>query len=176
MAITATLQDLLIRDLQRLYQAGHQLLRALPKFAKAASNPGLRQQLLTQCKALDPQMKRLTVGLKLLGSSPSSGTCPAMAGLIDEAMDALYLVGPNDIRDAQLLSAVRRIGLYTAEIQETALAYARRIGQKEAAALLAETCVETEAVNTGLAGLVEGICAAAGATRPQVAPPKARSA
>lgn len=79
-----SLQDLFIEDLKDLYSAETQLTKALPKMAKAATDPDLKQAFQTHLAETENQIKRLEQIFEELDESPKGKKCKAMEGLIEE--------------------------------------------------------------------------------------------
>jgi ferritin-like metal-binding protein YciE len=142
MPIIGSLRDLLVVELQILHQAESVLRKALPKIAKAASRPDIRERLRTYQNETEEQGKRLERALTLLEATSRVRDCRAMVGLVGEAEEAIYQVGPNAVRDANLIGKTQRIAHYQMAAYAVAEVYARKIGQFEVAVLLALTQAE----------------------------------
>jgi ferritin-like metal-binding protein YciE len=153
MPIIGSLRDLLVADLQILYQAEVRLHKALTKIAKASSRPLLKERFGAIRQQTEEHARRLERGLRLLDALPNLRECRAMAGLIEEAEEAIFQVGPNALRDANLTGTSQRIAHYKMAAYAGAEIYARKIGQPELAVLLALTQAETAEANRNLAAI-----------------------
>src|SRR5947209_11071882 len=107
-----SMEDLLLDQLQDLYDAENQLVKALPKMADAATFPQLKagfQQHLEQTKG---HVRRLEQCFELLGSKAKSKTCAAMKGLIEEGSEMISAGGDDAVRDAGLICAGQKVEHY----------------------------------------------------------------
>src|SRR4051812_33305605 len=105
MADVTSLKELLIEELKDLYSAETQLVKALPKMAKAASDESLKSGFLEHLEEPREHVNRLEQALEKLEASPKGKTCAAMKGLVEEGNEAIELEGPDAIRDADLIGA-----------------------------------------------------------------------
>src|SRR5450631_1181618 len=124
MSAILTFHDLLINELQDLFFAEHQLLKALPKMAKAASNPKLKSGFISHLGQTREHVKRLATALGILGCPPKGKTCHAMLGLVKEGAEAIETKGPAAVRDAALIGAAQRVEHYEMAGYGTARAFA----------------------------------------------------
>jgi len=150
MAIIGSLRDLLVLDLHILHQAETRLQTAWPKLAKAAVRPEAKELFREgQARAAAAGL-RLDRALKLLGSGPSFRECRAMTGLLDEGEEASHQVGPNAVREANLLGIALRIVNYKVVTYRVASSYGRQLGVDAVVAALAETLAELAEANRKL--------------------------
>jgi ferritin-like metal-binding protein YciE len=157
MASAASLKDLLIDELKDLYSAEQQLVKALPKMAKAASNPKLKNGFNEHLEQTKGHVARLEEAFSSLGEKARSKTCKAMRGLVEEGAEAIDLDGPEAVRDACLIGAAQRVEHYEIAAYGTVRAFASTIGEQEVADLMGETLreeAETDKKLTTLAGSV----------------------
>jgi ferritin-like metal-binding protein YciE len=136
------LEELLIDELKDLYSAENQLVKALPKLAKAASNEELRSGIQQHLEETKEHVERLERAFDILEESPKGKTCAAMKGLVEEGQEAIGMKGPEAIRDAQIIGAAQRVEHYEIAAYGTARSFAETLGQKEVAQLLQETLDE----------------------------------
>jgi ferritin-like metal-binding protein YciE len=136
------LQELLIAELQDVYNAEQQLVKALPKMAKAAVNPKLKGAFRAHLKETKGHVTRLKQAFKLLGEPARGKPCKAMKGLIDEGAEAIKENDPSLTRDAQLIGAAQRVEHYEIAAYGTMRAMARLLGHTRVAALMTKTIVE----------------------------------
>lgn len=136
------LQDLLIDQLQDLYNAEKQLVKALPKMAKASSNPELREAFESHLQETQGHVDRLERAFEALGVRARGKTCYAMKGLVEEGEEAIKENAPDSVKDASLVAAAQRVEHYEIAGYGTARSFARSLGQDEVAELLQQTLSE----------------------------------
>lgn len=161
MSATPTLHSLLIDELKDLFYAEKHLLKALPKMAKAATNPELKAGFTAHLAETRKQVARLTEALKILGLPAKGKVCHAMLGLIEEGAEAIDLKGPAAVRDAALISSAQRVEHYEMAGYGTARAFAHAVGENRVAGLLQETLDEEGDTNKKLTAISETVNAAA---------------
>ena len=137
-----TLDKLFTDELKDLYSAEAQLLRALPKMAKAASSETLRTAFETHAEETEVQKQRLDKIGELCDIKLNGKKCVAMEGLIEEGKEILQADGPGPVIDAALIGAAQRVEHYEISAYGTARALAEQLGYADAVALLDETIME----------------------------------
>jgi ferritin-like metal-binding protein YciE len=152
-----SLRDLLVDELKDLYNAENQLLKALPKMAKAASHEELKEGFTKHYEQTQGHVDRLDRALKILGAKSKGKICHAMQGLIEEGTEAIQTEGPEAVRDAKLIGAAQRVEHYEIAAYGTARAFAQTIGEAEVADLLQNTLDEEGQTNKDLTSLSETI-------------------
>lgn len=160
-----SLKELLIDELKDLYNAESQLVKALPKMAKAAGNPKLKAGFEQHLEETRGHVDRLEQCFRILGEKAKGKTCHAMQGLVEEGKEAIEEDGPDAVRDAQLIGAAQRVEHYEMAAYGTARAFAETLGESEVAELLQETLDEEGETNkklTALAAQVNKEASAAG--------------
>lgn len=150
-----TLDDLLLEQIEDLYDAEKRLSEALPKMMEAANNTDLVETFRTHHKETEQQIQRLEKTFGLLGQEASREMCDAMKGLISEAEDMIEAEGDPDVRDAALIAAAQRIEHYEMAGYGSARAFANRLGKSDVATLLQETLDEEKEADRALTGLAE---------------------
>lgn len=148
-----SLKELLVDELKDLYNAENQLLKALPKMAKAASNEDLKQGFTDHLLQTQGHVERLTKAFKILDEKPTGKTCYAMKGLVEEGTEAIETDAPDSVRDACLIGAAQRVEHYEIAAYGTAHAFAKTVGEDEIADLLQETLDEEGETNKRLTKL-----------------------
>jgi ferritin-like metal-binding protein YciE len=148
-----TLRELLIDELKDLYNAEGQLVKALPKMAKAATNPKLKAGFEEHLAETKEQVSRLEEAFRILGEKPKGKTCHAMQGLVEEGKEAIEEDGNDAVRDAQLIGAAQRVEHYEIAAYGTARAFAATLGEDKVAKLLQETLDEEGETNKKLTAL-----------------------
>lgn len=150
-----TMEKLFVHELKDLYSAENQILKALPKMAKKASNSKLKaafEEHLTQTKE---QVKRLEQIFDGLDFKPGGHKCKGMEGLIEEGEDAMEDAEDDEVRDAAMIAAAQRVEHYEIAGYGTARTYARLLGNDKAAKLLQTTLDEEGATDKKLTKLAE---------------------
>lgn len=153
----ASLHDLYVDELRDLSSAEAQLVRALPRMAKAAAAPELRAAFARHAALTEGQTERLGLILGALGLKVGGKKCPAMAGLVAEAAEVAAKDAHPAVLDLALIGKALRIEHYEIVGYECARAYARRLGYKEAVALLGQTLEEEEEAEERLHLLADGV-------------------
>ncbi|MDP3071957.1 MAG: ferritin-like domain-containing protein [Opitutaceae bacterium] len=161
MASLPTLHALLVDELKDLFHAENQLIKALPKMARAATHPDLKAGFTAHLAQTREQAARLAQGLKILGLPPKGRTCHAMAGLIEEGAGAIKIKGPDAVRDAALIGAAQRVAHYEMAGYGTARAFAQALGETRIVALLTSSLDEEGATNRKLTDISTVVNAAA---------------
>jgi ferritin-like metal-binding protein YciE len=137
-----TLKDLYIDEIKDLYSAERQLVKALPKMAKAASDTQLQQAFRTHLKETAEHAARLEQICKDLGVSPRGKKCVAMEGLIEEGSELIKENADPDVLDAGLISKAQRVEHYEIAGYGTLRTYAHQLGFESHAELLQQTLDE----------------------------------
>ncbi|MDZ4801220.1 MAG: ferritin-like domain-containing protein [Bryobacteraceae bacterium] len=143
----ASVQEMLTDSLRDMYDAERQAVKSLPKLAKAASSPELKQAFKEHLEVTRGQVARLEQVFQLLGERAKPKPCKAMRGLVEEAMEHMREHERGNELDAVLIAAGQKIEHYEIASYGTARAMAKAAGQKEAANLLQETLKEEEATD-----------------------------
>lgn len=152
-----SLQELLVDELKDLLNAEKQLVKALPKMAKAAANPELKAGFTAHLKQTQGHVARLEKAFAALGETARGKTCHAMQGLVEEGAEAIDLDAPDAIRDAALIGAAQRVEHYEMAAYGTARAFAEILGETKVAALLQQTLDEEGDTNKQLTALAETV-------------------
>jgi ferritin-like metal-binding protein YciE len=142
MAEMTTLDDLLVEQLQDLYNAEKQLTKALPKMAKAATNAELKKAFQTHLAQTEGHVERLEQVFESIGEKVKGKMCHAMKGLVEEGSEAIKEKATPEVRDAALIAAAQRVEHYEIAGYGTVRTYAKFLGHSEAAKLLQQTLDE----------------------------------
>lgn len=135
------MQQLLVEELQDLYDAEKQLVRALPKMAKSASNAELENAFREHLEVTRGQVQRIEQIFESMDMRARSKPCRGMKGLVEEAQEIMG--EQEDIAlDAGLIGAGRKVEHYEMAGYESARALAQQLGMRDAAQLLQETLQE----------------------------------
>jgi len=156
MAEAGTLHDAFLDELRDSYDAEKQLTKALPKLAKAASNPKLRQAFEDHLEETRGQIERLEQVFELLGEKARGKHCDGIAGIIDEGKSVMEEDFDETTMDACLIASGQRAEHYEMAAYGTLVAWAEAMGHDDAAKLLQETLDEEKAADAKLSSLAEG--------------------
>ncbi|MDF3057451.1 MAG: hypothetical protein K0R17_1666 [Rariglobus sp.] len=137
-----SLKELLVEELKDLYHAEKQLVKALPKMAKAAFDDELRAGLTEHLEETKEHVTRLERVFELLNEPAKTKVCPAMKGLIEEGSEALEEKDASSVRDAQIIGSAQRIEHYEIAAYGTARTLAETLGEDEVAEILQTTLDE----------------------------------
>jgi len=151
-----SLQSLFLDELKDVYHAEKQLLRALPRMAKAASSPKLQQAFTNHLRETQGQVQRLERVFKEIGQTPRAKKCEGMAGLVEEGKKILEEDGDPAVIDAALIAAAQRVEHYEIAAYGCLRTYAQLLGLTAAAQLLEQNLNEEEAADEELSALAEG--------------------
>jgi len=153
----SSLHALYIEELKDLYSAESQLLKALPRMAKASSAPELRAAFEEHLEVTRGQVERLDKIFAELGEKPRGKRCKAMEGLIEEARELLEEEGEPEVLDAALISAAQKVEHYEIAGYGCVRTFAMRLGFGDAARLLQTTLDEEGQADKTLTTLAETI-------------------
>jgi ferritin-like metal-binding protein YciE len=149
------LADLFEHHLKDMYSAEKQLTKALPKMAKAASNPKLKRAIENHLRVTEEQLARLEKILDELSISPGRKKCAAMAGLIEEGEELLKEKPEAAVLDAGIIAAAQRVEHYEIAAYGTMCTYAKLLNESSALNLLKKTLDEEERTDKELSTLAE---------------------
>ena len=152
-----TLQKLYVEELRDLYNAENQLLKALPKMAKAASSEELKNAFEKHLEQTETHVERLEQVFEALDQTPKGKTCRAMKGLIQEGSEILEEEGDPSVLDAGIIVAAQKVEHYEIAGYGSVRTFANLLNQEKAAELLQTTLDEESEANELLNGLAESI-------------------
>lgn len=152
-----SLEDLFVEELKDLYSAENQLLKAIPKMAKAASSKQLKAGFEKHLKQTKSHVERLEQVCELFEVSPRGKRCKAMEGLIDEGAEVIAEDAEPDVKDAALIAAAQRVEHYEIAGYGCVRTYAKLLGNDQAARLLQQTLDEEGDTDKSLTKLAESI-------------------
>ena len=143
------LTELLVEELQDLLHAENQLVGALPKMAKAARHPKLKEAFEKHLAQTQQHVERLKEAFELLGEDAQPKPCRAMAGLVEEGQEIIEEGKDKDdiAADLSLVGAAQKVEHYEISGYGTARSLARLIGEKDVARLLTHTLGEEESTD-----------------------------
>src|SRR5882724_13183968 len=153
----AGLKELYIDELKDLYSAENQLVKALPKLAKASSSDELREGFTEHLEQTKGHVQRLEQIFDMLGESPKGKKCAGMVGLVEEGAEVMEEDFEGSVMDAALIGAAQRVEHYEIAAYGTVRAFAETLGETEHVSLLEATLAEekeTDEKLTELASLI----------------------
>lgn len=151
------LKGLLVEELKDLYHAEGQLVKALPKMAKAAQNEQLKEALQDHLRETEEHVRRLEAAFEKLEVPAKGKTCPAMKGLIEEGAEGIAEHKASALRDAQIIASAQKVEHYEIASYGTVRAFAEALGEEDVAELLQATLDEEGAADKKLTSLSETI-------------------
>ncbi len=153
--IEKTLDDLFLDTLKDIYYAEKQILKALPKMAKAAQAPELKAAFETHREETKGQVERLEKVFELIGKRAQGKACQAILGIIEEGKEIMEEFKGATALDAGLLSGAQAVEHYEIARYGTLKAWATKLGMPEAAQLLDQTLQEEKKTDQLLSKLAE---------------------
>jgi ferritin-like metal-binding protein YciE len=151
------LQELYVDELKDLYSAETQLVKALPKMAKAANSDELRQGFEEHLEQTRGHVKRLEEIFESLGESPKGKKCAGMEGLVKEGSEIMDEDFEGAVMDAALIGAAQRVEHYEIAAYGTAREFANLLGHSEHSSLLEQTLNEEKETDEKLTELAKDI-------------------
>ena len=150
-----SLEDLLHHELKDLYSAETQLVKALPKMAKAATHEDLKAGFEEHLEQTKEHVSRLEEIGKILDMSLGGHVCKAMKGLVEEGAELIGEDAESSVRDAGLIGAAQRVEHYEIAGYGTAKCLAETLGHDDVAEILDETLQEEKETDQRLTELAE---------------------
>ena len=149
------LEDLFIHELKDLYSAENQVAKALPKMARAATAPELKQGFETHLEETKVHIQRIEQIFEDYDYKPGGVKCDGMAGLISEGEEAIEEDATDAVKDAALIAAAQRVEHYEIAGYGTARTFAKHLKNDKAVQLLQQTLDEEGATDKKLTLLAE---------------------
>ncbi len=145
-----SVEDVLVQEIKDLYSAENQLVKALPKMAKAAHAPALRAGFEKHLKETTIHIDRLEKVAQIFGVSPKGKSCKAMKGLVEEGAEVMQEDGEPSLKDLALIVAAQKVEHYEIAGYGSARTLAEALGQRDAVKLLQATLDEEDATDEAL--------------------------
>ncbi len=153
-----TLQDLFLDSLADMYYAENQLVKALPKMAKAATHEDLREAFEMHLGETEGHVQKLERVFESLGEKPHSKKCPAIVGIIKEAEEIISENKKSPTINAALVYAAQKAEHYEIASYGTLREWARHLHKDEAADLINEILDQEKAADEKLTQLAQTHC------------------
>ena len=149
------LDQLFEHTLEDIYYAEKQLLKALPKMAKASDSADLQRAFTGHLKETEGHVTRLEEIFEILGKKAKAKACPAIKGILEEGEELMSDVTDADTRDAAMIGAAQAVEHYEITRYGTMASWAKLLGKKDIAVLLEKTLNEEYAADQKLTKLAE---------------------
>ena len=151
-----TMNDLFLHQLQDIYYAEQQLVKALPKMADKANDKQLKQDFLFHLEETRNHVLRLEQVFQQIGAKAKAVDCPAIDGIIEEANETASEVADKAVLDAALINAAQAAEHYEIVRYGSLISWARQLGRSDVAGLLQKTLDEEKVTDRKLTTLAEG--------------------
>jgi ferritin-like metal-binding protein YciE len=151
--LQSELKELYVDELKDIYSAETQLVKALPKMAKAAVSAELRNGFQEHLTQTEVHVTRLEQIFEELGEKPTGKKCEGMAGLIKEGGEAAEEDYEGEVKDSALIGAAQRVEHYEIAAYGTVRAMAEKLGDDKAVQLLTQTLQEEKDTDVKLSKL-----------------------
>lgn len=152
-----SLRELYVDELRDLYNAETQLVKALPKMAKASSTPELREAFEEHLRQTSEHVSRLEQIFDMLEEKPTGKKCLGMEGLVKEGAEMMKEDYDDDVKDAGIIGAAQRVEHYEIAGYGTVRTFAEILGEDEHVTLLEQTLEEEKQTDEKLTQLAEQI-------------------
>jgi ferritin-like metal-binding protein YciE len=150
-----TMDDLFVHQLQDIYYAEKQLVKALPKMAEKATDKQLKQGFLTHLEETKTHVQRLEQVFEMHGTQVKAVDCPAIDGIIKEADEVTGEVADKSVLDAALINAGQAAEHYEITRYGSLISWAKQLGRNDCASILQKTLDEEKATDKKLTTLAE---------------------
>jgi ferritin-like metal-binding protein YciE len=150
-----TLDDLYLEELKDLYSAENQILKALPKMIKSATNPELKAAFSDHLEQTKGHVERLVQICDELGASPKGKKCNGMEGIIEEGKDLIGEDPDEHVLDAGLAAAAQHVEHYEMAGYGSVRTWAHQLGYDSHVKLLQQTLDEEKAADELLTQIAE---------------------
>jgi ferritin-like metal-binding protein YciE len=150
-----TMNDLFVHQLQDIYYAEKQLVKALPKMAEKATDRQLKQGFLSHLEETKTHVQRLEQVFQMQGIEVKAVDCPAIDGIIREADEVAGEVADRSVLDAALINAGQAAEHYEITRYGSLIAWAKQLGRDDCASVLQKTLDEEKATDRKLTTLAE---------------------
>ncbi|WP_017915694.1 ferritin-like domain-containing protein [Xanthomonas sacchari] len=150
-----TIDELFIHELSDIYSAEKQLTKALPRLARASTNPALRAAFEAHLEETQGQIERIDQIVEKGNLRLKRIKCAAMEGLVEEGKEVIESIEAGPVRDAALIGGAQKVEHYEIASYGTLAAMAKQLGMDDALSLLLETLNEEKSTDEKLTLLAE---------------------
>jgi len=152
-----SLESLLLHELQDLYNAEQQLVKALPKVAKKASSPQLKSAIEEHLSQTEGHVQRLEQIFEILGEKAKGAKCKGMEGILDEGEEVMKFKGTPETLDAAIIMSAQKVEHYEIAGYGSAATWADYLQRRDIKELLGQTLEEEEETDGKLTELAKSI-------------------
>jgi ferritin-like metal-binding protein YciE len=149
------MDDLFVHTLRDIYYAENRIVKALPDMVEKATDSALKQSFQAHLGETKNHVKRLEQVFQMHGVKAKAVNCPAIDGIIEEAEEIAGDIEDKFVLDAALIAAAQAVEHYEITRYGTLIAWARRLGRNDIAAVLAQNLEEEKAADSKLTALAE---------------------
>ena len=157
-----SIRELLIEQMRDLYDAEKQLVKALPKMAKAASNDQLREAFQEHLEQTRGHVERMERAFQICDTTAKSKPCAGMRGLVEEGKETMEEDLAEPLADSAIICSAQKVEHYEIAGYGTLIAWANCIGLSDLAEIFEQTLEEEKAADEKLTQVAEEILAEAG--------------
>jgi len=150
-----TMNDLFVHQLQDIYYAEQQILKALPKMIAKSTSSELKAGFEQHLKETEGHVQRVEQVFKMHGVEAKGVTCPAIDGIIKEANEVAGEVADKQVLDAALIAAAQAVEHYEITRYGTLVAWAKQLGRNDCASVLQQNLDEEYATDKKLTAMAE---------------------
>jgi ferritin-like metal-binding protein YciE len=149
------MDDLFVHTLRDIYYAENQIVKSLPDMIEKAADPRLKQGFKAHLAETKDQIKRLDQVFAIHRAEASGVDCPAIDGILEEAEEVAGEVEDKTVLDAALIASAQAVEHYEITRYGTLIAWAKRLGRADCAALLQQNLDEEKATDAKLTAMAE---------------------
>lgn len=150
-----SMQDLFYEELEDLYDAEKQIVKALPKVAEAVASEELKTALEEHLEQTKQHVTRLEQVFRTIGREAKAKKCDGMKGLLEEGENVISELDESPVRDAALIAAAQKVEHYEISGYGTLRTFAQLLGHEDAVELLEETLEEEKEADEKLTDIAE---------------------
>jgi ferritin-like metal-binding protein YciE len=150
-----TLREMFVEELRDAHHAESQLVKALPKMAKAATTPELKSAIEQHLEETKNHVERIEQIFESLNENLSRKVCHGMKGIIQEGNNAIKEFGKSDASDAGIIAGAQKVEHYEIALYGTLCAWAEQLGEQQCCELLGSTLEEEKAADQKLTEIAE---------------------
>ena len=150
-----TMDDLFVHQLQDIYYAEKQIVKALPKMVDKATDAQLKKAFQDHLEQTKGHVTRLEQVFKMHNAEVKAVTCPAIDGIIKEADEVAGEVEDKSVLDAALINAAQAVEHYEMTRYGTLIAWAKQLGRNDCASVLQKTLDEEKATDSALTKMAD---------------------
>jgi ferritin-like metal-binding protein YciE len=152
-----SLQELYVGELRDLYDAEHQIIKALPKMISKTSSEELKSALTEHLEVTRRQAERLETIFENMGERAKAQKCKGMTGVIEEGSELLKDADDENVRDAAIIASAQKVEHYEMAGYGTVRTWASLLGEEDAVNLLEETLNEEKDADQKLTEIAKSI-------------------